>query len=72
MKVLPLKECDAISISKEILDFLNQSLISLEKLIIFTSDGAAVMLGVNNGVHMKQNNTVHTYTNTIVSHTEKH
>ena len=53
MKVLPLKECDAKSISKEIIDFLNQSLISLEKLILFTRDGAAVMLGVNNGVHVK-------------------
>jgi hypothetical protein len=41
MKVLPLKECDAVSISKVILDFLNQNLVSLEKLILFTSDGAA-------------------------------
>ena len=38
MKVLPLKECDASAISKAILDFLNESLISLEKLILFTSD----------------------------------
>ena len=53
MKVLPLKECDASAISKAILDFLNESLISLEKLILFTSDGAAVMLGCNNGVHIK-------------------
>ena len=53
MKVLPLKECDAVSISQVILDFLNQNLISLEKLILFTSDGAAVMLGANNGVHVK-------------------
>ena len=53
MKVLPLKACDTTSISQEILNFLNKNLISLEKLILFTSNGAAVMLGANNGVHMK-------------------
>ena len=53
MKLLPLKKCDAAAISKEIVDYFHQHQISLEKLILFTSDGAAVMLGANNGVHVK-------------------
>ena len=53
MNVLPLKECDATSISKEILDYLNENELPLHKLILFTSDGVSVMLGVNNGVHVK-------------------
>ena len=54
MKVLPLKERDDTSISKEMLDYLNENKFPLHKLILFTSDGgASVMLGVNNGVHVK-------------------
>ena len=71
MKVLPLKECDASAISKAILDFLNESLISLEKLILFTSDGAAVMLGCNNGVHIKlKENCPHLHEYHCVAHRE--
>ena len=53
MKLLPLKECDASSITKCIVYFLHQNSIPLDKMILFTSDGAAVMLGANNGVHVK-------------------
>jgi hypothetical protein len=53
MKALPLKECDATSIAKEILNYFNENELPIEKVILFTSDGAAIMLGVNNGVHIK-------------------
>ena len=41
------------SISAAIVDFFNTKDIDLNKMIMFTSDGAAVMLGCNNGVHIK-------------------
>ena len=53
MKLLPLKECDSYSISKEIIKYFCGVSISLEKLILCTNDGASVMLGCNNGVYVK-------------------
>ena len=44
LKNLPLKECDATSITTAIISFFHSINISLEKAIMFTSDGAPVML----------------------------
>ena len=53
IKLLPLKECDAQTIFTVVTGFFTQNKVSIEKLIIFTSDGASVMLGYNNGVQAK-------------------
>ena len=53
MKLFPLKQCDTTAISKEIIDYFHQHRIPFEKLILFTSDSASVMLGANYGVHVK-------------------
>lgn len=53
LKTLPLKGCDADSIVTMIVEFFKSMKVDLAKMIMFTSDGAAVMLGCNNGVFVK-------------------
>lgn len=59
MKALPLKECDAMTIAKKILDYLNENKLSFDKLILFTSNGAVVMLGSNNSYILNSNSIAH-------------
>ena len=53
LKNLPLEGCDADSIVKTIVEFFKSVELDLMKMAMFTSDGAAVMLGRNNGVFVK-------------------
>ena len=53
LKSIPFHNCDADSISTAIVEFFKTKDVDLEKMMMFTSDGAAVMLGRNNGVHIK-------------------
>ena len=50
MCVLKLTACDAISIVAAIKQFYADNQYDLHKMVMFTSDGASVMLGKNNGV----------------------
>ena len=49
---IPLIECDAIGISSAVVNFFETKNVSLSKVVMLTTDGAAVMLGCNNGVHI--------------------
>ena len=69
MKLLSLKECDAQAIFIAVTDFFSQNEVATQKLIMFTSDGASVMLGRNNGVQAKLKAI---YWNFTVLHTERH
>ena len=53
LKSTPLHTCDADSISATIVNHFKSIDADLKKMIMFTSDGAPVMLGCNNGVHEK-------------------
>ena len=53
MKSLALKECDADSIFKSVAEYFHKIDVSMDKMIMFTSDGASVMLGCSNGVQAK-------------------
>ena len=53
LKNIPLVGCDAESIASVIHSFFEEKGIDMNKLVMLTSDGAAVMLGWNNGVHIK-------------------
>ena len=53
VKLLSLKECDAQAIFIAVTNFFSQNKVATEKFIMFTSDGASVMLGRNNGVQAK-------------------
>ena len=58
IKLLALQECNAEAIFTSVVKFFNNNSISLDKMIMFTSDGASVMLGCNNGVQAKLKSTV--------------
>ena len=47
------KSCDADLIVTMIVEFFKSIEVDLAKMVMFTSDGAAVMLGCNNGVFVK-------------------
>ena len=49
---IPLIECDAIGISSAVVNFFETKNVPLSKVVMLTTDGAAVMLGCNNGVHI--------------------
>ena len=53
LETLPLKGCDADSIVTMIVKFFKSIEVDLAKMVMFTSDGAAVLLGCNNGVFVK-------------------
>ena len=53
MKLLSLKECDAQAIFIAVTYLFSQNEVATQKLIMFTNDGASVMLGRNNGVQAK-------------------
>ena len=53
MKLLALKGCDADSIFKSVAEYFHETDVSLDKMIVFTSDGASGMLGCSNGVQAK-------------------
>ncbi|CAM2113912.1 unnamed protein product [Caretta caretta] len=48
--LLRLQECDAVSIVSAIKEFYKKHQLDLMKMVMFTSDGASVMLGKLNGV----------------------
>ena len=50
MKLLALQECDAMSIYTSVVKYFEKIQVTMDKLIMFTSDGASVMLGCENGV----------------------
>ena len=50
---MALQEFDAESIIKSVVKYFDEIIVSFDKLILFTSDGASVMLGCDNGVHAK-------------------
>ena len=51
--VVQLKTCDATSIVYAINEFYSNNNIDMQKMVMFTSDGASVMLGRINGVAAK-------------------
>jgi len=53
MKFLALKECDADSIFKSVVEYFREIDVSINKMIMFTSDEASLMLGCSNGVQAK-------------------
>ena len=53
MKLLSLEECDAQAIFIAVTDLFSQNEVATQKLIMFTSGGASVMLGRSNGVQAK-------------------
>ena len=53
MKLVALQECNAESIFKSVVKYFDEIKVSLDRLIMFTSDGASVMLGCDNGVQAK-------------------
>ncbi|XP_065892733.1 zinc finger protein 862-like [Dysidea avara] len=58
MKLLALKECDPDSIFKSVAEYFHEIDVSMDKMIMFTSDGASVMLGCSNGVQAKLKSVV--------------
>ena len=58
LKLLALKECDADSIFKSVAEYFHEIDVSMDKMIMFTSDGASVMLGCSNGVQAKLKSVV--------------
>ena len=58
MKLLALQECDAMSIFTSVVKYFEEIKVSMDKLIMFTSDGASVMLGCENGVQAKLKSVV--------------
>ena len=53
MKLVVLQECDTESTFRSVVKYFDEIQISLESLIMFTSDGASVILGCDNGVQAK-------------------
>jgi hypothetical protein len=53
LKNTPLPACDADSIVSAIVHIFKNIGVDLKTMVMFTSDGAAVMLGCNNGVYVK-------------------
>lgn len=51
--IIQLKTCDATSIVSAINEFYSNNNIDMQKMVMFTSDGASVMLGRINGVAAK-------------------
>ena len=58
MKLLALQECDAMSIFTSVVKYFEEIQVSMDKLIMFTSDGASVMLECENGVQAKLKSVV--------------
>ena len=52
LKNLPLQQCDATAIADTV-SFIRNKGISMNKVVMLTTDGAAIMLGCRNGVHIK-------------------
>lgn len=69
--IIQLKTCDSCSIVSAILKFYEDNKIDLQKLVMFTSDGASVMLGKHNGVAAKLKQSVsHLVQQHCVAHRE--
>ena len=69
--IMPLFSCDSQSILKEIKKFYTTNNIDIQKMVMFTSDGAAVMLGKRNGVaKLLQNSIPHLVEQHCVAHRE--
>ena len=69
--IMPLFSCDSQSILKEIKKFYTTNNIDIKKMVMFTSDGAAVMLGKRNGVaKLLQNSIPHLVEQHCVAHRE--
>ena len=50
MKLLALKEYNADLIFKLVVEYFHEIDVSINKMVMFTSDGASVMFGCRNGV----------------------
>ena len=69
--IIPLARCDSHSILKEIKKFYTTDNIDIQKMVMLTSDGAAVMLGKRNGVAKLLKNFVpHVIEQHCVAHRE--
>ena len=69
--IIPLARCDSNSIFEEIKKFYTANDIDIRKMVMFTSDGAAVMLGKRNGVaKLLQNFIPHITEQHCVAHRE--
>ena len=69
--IIPLARCDSNSFLQEIKKFYTANGIDIRKMVIFTSDSAAVMLGKRNGVaKLLQNFTPHITEEQCVAHRE--
>ena len=68
---MPRFSCDSQSILKEIKKFYTTNNIDIQKMVMFISDGAAVMLGKRNGVaKLLQNSIPHLVEQHCVAHRE--
>ena len=69
--IIPLACCDSHSILEEIKKYYTTKHIDIQKMVMFTSDGAAVMLGKRNGVaNLLKNFVPHIMEQHCVAHRE--
>ena len=69
--IMPLSSCNSQSILEEIKKFYTTDDIDIQNMVMFTSDGAAVMLGKRNGVaKLLQNSVPHLVEQHCVAHRE--
>ena len=69
--IIPLARCDSHSILEEIREFYTTNNIDIQKMVMFSSDGAAVMLGKRNDVAKLLKNFVpHVMEQHCVAHRE--
>ena len=69
--IVKLSECNSISIVTAVKRFYNENSLDLQKMVMFTSDGASVMLGKNNGVAaILKCEILHLYEQHCVAHRE--
>jgi len=69
--IVKLSECNSISIVTAVKRFYNENSLDLQKMVMFTSDGASVMLGKNNGVAaILKREIPHLYEQHCVAHRE--
>lgn len=69
--ILSLTKCDSNSIVQAITKFYEENLLDLQRMVMITSDGAAVMLGRKNGVAaILRRNIPHLFEQHCVAHRE--
>ena len=68
--ITQLKSCDALFIVTAIKEFYKKYRLELHKIVMFTSDGPAVMLGRRNGVEAKLQERIPHFVQHCVAHRE--